>query len=133
MSTPSSSSSLLVFAMPVSGVVESAPVPPEALSGPGPRFEVPFRKGALPVFRVADNHDIETPGFDSLEFDLCHLVDEIVGAQDIVVKPMPKALSAVRCVAGAAELGGRTTVLVLDVPALVAEARAMSAGREIDV
>ena len=119
-----------LFAMPVSGVVESAPVEAGELSAPGPRYEVPFRNGTLGAFRVADLLEIETragpqvavvSGAGSSRIGL--LVDEIAGAQDIVVKPMPRSLAKISCIAGAAELGGRETVLVLDVPALIREAR----------
>jgi two-component system chemotaxis sensor kinase CheA len=118
------------FAMPVSGVVESAPVTADELSGAGPRFEIEFRKGRLPAYRIADLLGFEASpgsmiavvtGVGSGRLGL--LVDEIAGAQDIVVKPMPTALSKISYVAGAAELGGRQTVLVLDVPALIAAAR----------
>jgi len=49
------------------------------------------------------------------------MVDELVGQQDIVVKPLGRALSGIPGVAGATELGGKRTVLVLDVAALVEE------------
>jgi len=50
------------------------------------------------------------------------LVDELVGQQDIVIKPLGKALEAAPGIAGATELGGKKTVLVLDVAAIVEEA-----------
>jgi two-component system chemotaxis sensor kinase CheA len=50
------------------------------------------------------------------------LVDELVGQQDIVIKPIGKALAGVPGIAGATELGGKKTVLVLDVGAIVEEA-----------
>jgi two-component system chemotaxis sensor kinase CheA len=50
------------------------------------------------------------------------LVDELVGQQDIVIKPLGKALEGVPGIAGATELGGKRTVLVLDVAAIVEEA-----------
>jgi two-component system chemotaxis sensor kinase CheA len=49
-------------------------------------------------------------------------VDELVGQQDIVIKPLGRALASVPGVAGATELGGKKTVLVLDVAAIVEEA-----------
>ena len=58
------------------------------------------------------------------------VVDELVGQQDIVIKPLGKALSALRGVAGATELGGQKTVLVLDVPGMVEEALARSGSVE---
>jgi two-component system chemotaxis sensor kinase CheA len=49
------------------------------------------------------------------------MVDELVGQQDIVVKPLGRALAGIPGIAGATELGGKRTVLVLDVAALVEE------------
>ncbi len=46
-------------------------------------------------------------------------VDELIGQQDIVVKPLGAALAGVRGIAGATDLGTRRTVLVLDVGAIV--------------
>jgi two-component system chemotaxis sensor kinase CheA len=46
-------------------------------------------------------------------------VDELVGQQDVVVKPLGAHLHGVRGVAGATDLGSRRTVLVLDVGAII--------------
>jgi two-component system chemotaxis sensor kinase CheA len=46
-------------------------------------------------------------------------VDELLGQQDIVVKPLGSLLAGVRGIAGATDLGQRTTVLVLDVGAII--------------
>jgi two-component system chemotaxis sensor kinase CheA len=48
-------------------------------------------------------------------------VDELLGQEDIVTKPLGGRLRAVPGVSGATELGDRRAVLVLDVGALVAE------------
>jgi len=48
-------------------------------------------------------------------------VDDLVGQQDIVVKPLGRALESVRGIAGATDLGNRRTVLVLDVGAVIEE------------
>jgi two-component system chemotaxis sensor kinase CheA len=50
------------------------------------------------------------------------VVDELVGQRDIVIKPLGRMLSQIPGIAGATELGGQQTVLVLDVAALVEEA-----------
>jgi two-component system chemotaxis sensor kinase CheA len=46
-------------------------------------------------------------------------VDDLVGQQDIVVKPLGAQLQGVRGLAGATDLGSRRTVLVLDVGAII--------------
>ena len=50
------------------------------------------------------------------------VVDELLGQRDVVIKSLGKALSQVRGLAGATELGANRTVLLLDVGALVTEA-----------
>jgi two-component system chemotaxis sensor kinase CheA len=49
------------------------------------------------------------------------VVDELVGQQDIVIKPLGKSLKMVRGFAGATELGDQRVALVLDVAALIEE------------
>jgi two-component system chemotaxis sensor kinase CheA len=55
------------------------------------------------------------------------VVDELIGRQDIVIKPMGKLLKGLRGIAGATDLGERATVLVLDVGGLVEEALGVTA------
>jgi two-component system chemotaxis sensor kinase CheA len=50
------------------------------------------------------------------------VADELTGQQDIVIKSLGRALSQIPGIAGATELGGQQTVLVLDIAALVEEA-----------
>lgn len=50
------------------------------------------------------------------------VVDDLLGQQDVVIKPLGTALRSVPGIAGATELGGGRTVLLLDVSALVEEA-----------
>lgn len=50
------------------------------------------------------------------------VVDELVGQQDVVIKPLGAALRSVPGIAGATELGANRTVLQLDVATLVDEA-----------
>ena len=49
------------------------------------------------------------------------VVDELVGQQDIVIKPLGKSLARVRGFAGATELGDQRVALVIDVAALIEE------------
>ncbi len=56
------------------------------------------------------------------------VVDELLGQQDVVIKPLGRALRGVPGIAGATELGGGRTVLLLDVSVLVEEALGRSEG-----
>ena len=49
------------------------------------------------------------------------VVDELVGQQDIVIKPLGKSLKSVRGFAGATELGDQRVALILDVASLIEE------------
>jgi len=51
------------------------------------------------------------------------LVDDLIGEQEIVAKPLPAPLEKVTNIAGAATLGTGEVVVVMHVPALVATAR----------
>ena len=57
------------------------------------------------------------------------VVDELVGQQDIVIKPLGRSLKAVRGFAGATELGDQRVALVLDVASLIDEVLAPSETR----
>ena len=50
------------------------------------------------------------------------VVDDLLGQQDVVIKSLGQALSFVKGIAGAAELGNQKTILVLDVAGLMNEA-----------
>lgn len=60
------------------------------------------------------------------------VVDELLGQQDVVIKPLGRALRGVPGIAGATELGGGRTVLLLDVSVLVEEALGRSDGGPTD-
>jgi two-component system chemotaxis sensor kinase CheA len=57
-------------------------------------------------------------------------VDDLVGQQDVVVKPLGRVLQGVRGIAGATDLGNRRTVLVLDVGAIIEDVVAGGDGLE---
>ena len=50
------------------------------------------------------------------------VVDDLLGQQDIVIKPLGDTLKGVRGITGAADLGDRRTILVLDVSGIISEA-----------
>jgi two-component system chemotaxis sensor kinase CheA len=54
------------------------------------------------------------------------LVDQLLGQQDVVIKPLGKSLGQVRGFAGATELGGKAVGLVLDTAGIITEVLATS-------
>ena len=50
------------------------------------------------------------------------VVDDLLGQQDIVIKPLGDTLKGIKGIIGAADLGDRRTILVLDVGGIISEA-----------
>ena len=59
------------------------------------------------------------------------MVDELIGQQDIVIKPLGKSLAQVRGFAGATELGDQRVGLVIDVASLIDEVLATEKERHL--
>jgi two-component system chemotaxis sensor kinase CheA len=55
------------------------------------------------------------------------VVDDLLGQQDIVIKPLGETLRGIKGVSGAADLGDQRTILVLDVGGIISEATRSSA------
>lgn len=71
-----------------------------------------YKRGTLPIIIVGG----ETQ-------QLAILVDEIVGKQEIVIKPVSDFISKVENIAGSTILGSGEVVLILDVPAIMNNAK----------
>jgi two-component system, chemotaxis family, sensor kinase CheA len=122
------------FAMPLNSVLESLRITQADVATVERREVMTLRGGTLPLARLERLFSLERPASDppparqfvvvvglaQHRIGLC--VDELVGQQDIVIKPLGRALATVPGIAGATELGGKKTVLVLDVAAIVEEA-----------
>ncbi|MCU0664217.1 MAG: chemotaxis protein CheA [Myxococcota bacterium] len=50
------------------------------------------------------------------------VVDNLIGQQDVVIKPLGRSLSGVRCFSGATDIGEEQLVLVIDTAAVIEEA-----------
>jgi len=124
------------FAVPLNSVVESLMVEPSEIQTVEGREVVTLRNHTLRLARVSDIFRLDREEKPKSEFDanvlyvivvgvaqhrLGLVVDELIGQQDIVIKSLGRALSGVPGIAGATELGGQRTVLVVDVPGLVEE------------
>jgi two-component system chemotaxis sensor kinase CheA len=116
------------YAVPLNSVLEILEVRGAEVRTVASRELITLRGATLPMVRLARFFAAgERPPPDPLFVVVTGLaqerlglaVDELIGQQDIVVKPLGSLLSAVRGIAGATDLGQRSTVLVLDVGAII--------------
>ncbi|MGA7124215.1 MAG: chemotaxis protein CheA [Polyangiaceae bacterium] len=120
-----------LFAVPLASVEEAIVLHEDQVRTVEARELLTVRGTSLPICRLArlfglpqgdrDGHGpfvvIARVGARRLGF----VVDELVGQQDIVIKPLGKSLKGVRGFAGATELGDQRIALVIDVAALIEE------------
>jgi two-component system chemotaxis sensor kinase CheA len=118
------------YAVPLNSVLEIVTVGAGELRTIETREVLSLRGATLPLVRLGRFFGGDAPPppgpLHVVVVGLAHerlgvAVDALVGQQDIVVKPLGKALAGVRGIAGATDLGSRRTVLVLDVAAVIDE------------
>ncbi len=118
------------YAVPLNSVLEIVTIEPSELRTIEMREVITVRGATLPLVRLG--RLFGTPAdpprgplfvvvVGLAQERLGVAVDGVVGQQDIVVKPLGRALAGVRGIAGATDLGNRRTVLVLDVGAIIEE------------
>jgi two-component system chemotaxis sensor kinase CheA len=129
------------FAIPLSSVQEAIWLDPGTLRSVEGQEMMTLRGASLPLSRMNELFGLssgEGPrlrpyavvvGVGARRLGL--VVDQIIGQQDIVIKPLGPSLAKVRGFAGATELGDQRVALVLDAPALIEEA--FSQGSEMTV
>ncbi len=122
------------YALPLNSVLESIIIDPADVRTIEQRDVITLRGQTLPLVRLSDVFRLDQTGRRSVvdklfvvvvgmaQHRIGLVVDDLIGQQDIVIKPLGRALRDVAGIAGATELGGQQTVLVLDVAALVEEA-----------
>jgi two-component system chemotaxis sensor kinase CheA len=115
------------YAVPLNSVLEIVELRARDVRTLSTREVISLRGSTLPLVRLARFFEIPARPPDALFVVVVGLaqerlgiaVDELVGQQDIVVKPLGGQLQGVRGIAGATDLGTRRTVLVLDVGAII--------------
>jgi two-component system chemotaxis sensor kinase CheA len=116
------------YAVPLNSVLEILEVRARDVRTLSTREVVTLRGSTLPLVRLGRFFDLDDARAPETFFvvvvglaqeRLGIAVDELVGQQDVVVKPLGPHLHGVRGVAGATDLGSRHTVLVLDVGAII--------------
>ena len=120
-----------LFAIPLASVEEAILLDESQVRTIESREVLTVRGASLPICRLA-----RLFGLQRVERDrkgsfvviaqvgarrLGLVVDELVGQQDIVIKPLGKSLRMVRGFAGATELGDQRIALVIDVGSLIEE------------
>lgn len=90
---------------------------------------VMIRGECYPLLRLSDKYnlgnavsDVEDGVLLVLEYEgvsLCMLIDELIGAQEIVVKPIPPYVKKVHGISGCTQLGDGSIALILDVGGLM--------------
>jgi len=123
------------FAIPLNSVRETLLLDPSDVQRSDGRELLNLRGEALPLRRLASEFQLGPVERGQKQYAvvlgigdarLGLLVDRLEGQQDVVIKPIQGPIRSVRGIAGATELGDSGAVLVLDVSALVDDAR----GRE---
>lgn len=118
------------FAMPLSSMQETLDVSREEIKALDGGDVVDLRGEMLPIIslgrilHIPDDNDEFAYALLIGHGDkrICLIVDEMMGQQEIVIKPMSDYLEGISGFAGAAEVGSNEVVLVLDAEALLSEA-----------
>jgi len=122
------------YAIPLNSVMESLMLDYSQIRTIERREVITLRDQTLPLVRLDDIFGLQRPvdmpmptrGYVVVvalaQHRLGLLVDDLLGQQDIVIKSLGKTLQGIPGIAGATELGGQQTALVLDVRAVAEEA-----------
>jgi two-component system chemotaxis sensor kinase CheA len=120
------------FAVPLASVQEAIWLDPAALRRVEGQEMMTLRGATLPLCRINELFGLSStvkaksrPYAVVVSVGVRRLglvVDELIGQQDIVIKPLGPSLKKVKGFAGATELGDQRVALVLDAPALIEEA-----------
>jgi two-component system chemotaxis sensor kinase CheA len=116
------------YAIPLNSVLEILQIPASDVRTLSTREVISLRGATLPLVRLssffaltgaraADPFYVVVVGLAQERLGIS--VDDLLGQQDIVVKPLGKALHGIRGISGATDLGNLHTVLVLDVGAII--------------
>lgn len=118
------------YALPITSVIESLLLSPADIRTVENREVISLRETTLPLVRLdrflAINR-IDRPieqyvvVVGAAEKRLGIVVDDLLGQQDIVIKPLGEMFRSIRGISGAADLGDQRTILVLDAGGIINE------------
>jgi two-component system chemotaxis sensor kinase CheA len=118
------------YAIPLASVLETLAVEPQEIGRSEGRELLNLRGEPLLLRRLGEELDVPCASRDTRQFAvvigvgeqrLGLLVDRLEGQQDAVIKPIKGPVQEIRGIAGAAELGDRNAILVVDVSALISD------------
>ena len=120
------------YALPTSAVYEALFLNRQDISCWGKNEVIHVRETTLPLLRLDNFFGIDRLEKRPEEFyavvvgvgerRMGLVVDDLLGQQDIVIKPLGLAFKGLGGISGAADLGDQRTILVLDVAAIFADA-----------
>ena len=120
-----------IYALPIMSVLESLFMTSRDVVTVERREVIQLRDATVPLLRLENYFDIRNEKASPEEFyvvvagvaekRLGIAVDELIGQQDIVVKPLGDSFKRFRGISGAADLGDQRTILVLDVGGIIHE------------
>ena len=120
-----------IFAVPMGSIQETIELSGEEIKTMQGQEVITLRDRTLPLIRLERIFDLpDIANEDSIYVVIVAMANrnmglvtgELIGKQDVVIKPLGDAFSKSVGLAGAAELGDQATILVLDVAGLMMEA-----------
>ena len=118
------------FALPITVVREAIPYVPADVRTIQGREVITLRGETLAICDLARLFGFRSSSREDGRFvvvgsmgnrELGFVVDELIGQDDVIIKPLGKSLASVRGFAGATDLGDQQVALMLDAPALFTE------------
>lgn len=119
------------YALPITSVLESLLMTSKDILTVERKEVIQLRESTLPLLRLESYFDIHNDVTPPKEFYVVVVgvaekrlgiaVDDLIGQQDIVIKPLGDSFKRFRGVSGAADLGDQRTILVLDVGGIINE------------
>ena len=121
------------YAIPINSVLETLMIASGDIQTIEQKEVIELRSTTLPLVRLDQWFHLATDDTEKnrrlfvavvglADKRIGFVVDDLLGQQDVVIKSLGQALSFVKGIAGAAELGNQKTILVLDVAGLMSEA-----------
>ncbi len=116
------------YAIPLNSIKEIIKITPDQIKNVQKQDVILLRNMVIPIVKLGEI--LEVPDDDKEKKRLTvvivkkgeklsgFLVDSLIGQQEIVIKPLGKLLSGIKCIAGATILGDGNVALILDVNSL---------------